>query len=167
MSRSYATNPSMDALPANRTWQPSRSHGTYQHKAITSRSRQLLMMGTWLPETCWATIRREIKNTKKRHLVGFSYPHWHYKCVCSLSYAAGKMSMRLFMFSYVSCPDIPCFPTLSHKQHEFKEKVIECKMCFEFLGNFFWNISHPKKNSARFYHKRTQDCMKCRFLVRI
>ena len=26
--------------------------------------RKLLMMGTWLPETCWATIRREIKNTK-------------------------------------------------------------------------------------------------------
>ena len=55
---------SMDALPTNRTWPPSCSHGTYQHKAITSRSRQLLMMGTWLPETCWATIRREIKNTK-------------------------------------------------------------------------------------------------------
>ena len=32
--------------------------------AITSRSSQLLMMGTWLPETCWASIRREIKNTK-------------------------------------------------------------------------------------------------------
>jgi len=54
----------MDALPANRTWQPSRSHGTYQHEAITSRSRQLLMMGTWLPETCWATVRREIKIQK-------------------------------------------------------------------------------------------------------
>ena len=54
----------MDALPTNRTSQPSCSHGTYQQKAITSRSRQLLMMGTWLPETCWATIRREIKNTK-------------------------------------------------------------------------------------------------------
>ena len=54
----------MDALPTNRTWPPSCSHGTYQHKAITSRSRQLLMMGTWLPETCWATIIREIKNTK-------------------------------------------------------------------------------------------------------
>ena len=54
----------MDALPANRSWQPPCSHGTYQHKAITSRSRQLRMMGTWLPETCWATIRREIKNTK-------------------------------------------------------------------------------------------------------
>jgi len=56
--------PSMDALPTNRTWPPSCSHDTYQHKAITSRSLQLLMMGTWLPETCWATIRREIKNTK-------------------------------------------------------------------------------------------------------
>jgi len=54
----------MDALPANRSWQPSCSHGTYQHETITSRSRQLLMMGTWLPETCWSTIRREIKNTK-------------------------------------------------------------------------------------------------------
>jgi len=53
-----------DALPANRSWQPSRSHGTYQHEAITSRSRQLLMMGTRLPETCWAIVRREIKNTK-------------------------------------------------------------------------------------------------------
>jgi hypothetical protein len=39
-------------------------YGTYQHEAITSRSRQLLMMGTWLPETRWATIRREIKNTQ-------------------------------------------------------------------------------------------------------
>ena len=28
------------------------SYSTYQHEAITSRSRQLLMMGTWLPETC-------------------------------------------------------------------------------------------------------------------
>ena len=39
-------------------------YSTYQHKAITSRSRQLLMMGMWLPETCWATSRREIKNSK-------------------------------------------------------------------------------------------------------
>ena len=59
-----ATNPSMDALTTKRTWPTSCSHATYQHKAITSRSRQLLMMGTWLPETCWATIKREIKNTK-------------------------------------------------------------------------------------------------------
>ena len=59
-----AGSASMDALPANRSWQPSCSHGTYQHETIATRSRQLLMMGTWLPETCWATSRREIKNTK-------------------------------------------------------------------------------------------------------
>jgi hypothetical protein len=64
----------MDALPANRSWQTSCSHGTYQHEAITSRSRQLLMMGTWLPETCSATSRRE-KRIQMWHLVGFSYPH--------------------------------------------------------------------------------------------
>ena len=58
-----AGNASMDALTANRSWQPSCSHGTYQHETITSRSLQLLMMGIWLPETCWATSRREIKNT--------------------------------------------------------------------------------------------------------
>jgi len=55
---------SMDALPTNRSWQPLCSHGTYQHEAVTSRSCQLLMMGTWLPETYGATIKREIKNTK-------------------------------------------------------------------------------------------------------
>jgi hypothetical protein len=62
--RLRATNLSMDALPTNRSLPPSCGHGTYQHKAITSRSRQLLTMGTWLPETCWVTSRREIKNTK-------------------------------------------------------------------------------------------------------
>jgi len=39
-------------------------YSTYQHEAITSRGRQLLMMGTRLPETCGATIKRETKNTK-------------------------------------------------------------------------------------------------------
>ena len=34
----------------------------YHHVAITLRSRQLLKMGTWLPETCWATCKREIKD---------------------------------------------------------------------------------------------------------
>jgi hypothetical protein len=63
-SRSTCCFASMDALPTNRSWPPTCSHGTYQHKAITSRSGHLLMMGTRLPETCWATIRRKIKTTK-------------------------------------------------------------------------------------------------------
>jgi len=28
------------------------------------------------------------------------------------------------------------FSTLSHKRHDFREKVIENKMCFDFLYNF-------------------------------
>jgi len=43
-----AGSASMDGFVSR---QLSRSHSTYQHEAITSRSRQLLMMGTWLPET--------------------------------------------------------------------------------------------------------------------
>jgi hypothetical protein len=54
-----------DTLPANRFWQPSCSHSTYQHEAITLRSRQLLKMGTWLPETCWASCKGEIKDNTK------------------------------------------------------------------------------------------------------
>jgi len=37
----------------------------YQHVAITLRSRQLLKMGTRLPETCWATCKGEIKDNTK------------------------------------------------------------------------------------------------------
>ena len=37
---------------------------TLNYDARSTTHRQLLMMGTWLPETCWVTIRREIKNTK-------------------------------------------------------------------------------------------------------
>ena len=43
----------------------------YQHVAITLRSRQLLKMGTYLPEKCWATCKREIKDNTKVTLVGF------------------------------------------------------------------------------------------------
>ena len=37
---------------------------TLNYDSRSTTHRQLLMMGTWLPETCSATIRREIKNTK-------------------------------------------------------------------------------------------------------
>ena len=40
-----------DSLPA--------ATAQYQHLVITLRSRQLLKMGTWLPETCWATFKGE------------------------------------------------------------------------------------------------------------
>ena len=107
----YATKPSMDALPANRTWQPPCSHGTYQHETITSRSRQLLMMGTWLPETCWATIRREIKNTRIVHyLKGISILY---------RFSLGRWNSEWWV--EISCQ--------SHRKfrHSFGQKKLECK----------------------------------------
>ena len=85
-----ATNPSMDALPAIWSWQPPRSHGTYQHEVITSRSRQFLMMGTWLPKTCSATNRREIKNTK----VTSSWFFWS-----TLNYVARSTTHQIVLYS--------------------------------------------------------------------
>ena len=44
--------------------------------------------------------------------------------------------------------------TLSHKWNDFRKRVIEHKMCILiFSRTFIRNISHSKKNSARYYHK--------------
>ena len=58
--------------------------------------------------------------------------------------------------SFVVCPAMQYFPTLSHKRHNFrKRKIIEYKMCFDFLNKIFPKISHYKNNSAVYYHKVT------------
>ena len=62
----------------------------YQHEAITLRSRHLLKMGTWLPETCWATCKGEIKDSTKGHLVGCLSTHscfFGYVLKCDLPFA--------------------------------------------------------------------------------
>ena len=61
------------------------------------------------------------------------------QCACAVS-------------SYVACPAVPQFSTLFHKRNDFNKKKFEHKMCFDFLYNFYLNISHSKNNSAR-YHK--------------
>jgi hypothetical protein len=50
------------------------------------------------------------------------------------------------------CPALPYLTKLSHKRHGFRKKVTEHKMCvLIFCTTFVWNISHSKKNSARYY----------------
>jgi len=70
-------------------------------------------------------------------------------CVCSLSYPAGKARAPYCHLWAAQLYNI--FATLSHELHYFRKKVIERKMCFLiFSTTFVWNISHFKKNWARY-----------------
>ena len=60
------------------------------------------------------------------------------------------MRMGHIILSSVAFQVLQYFSTLSHKRHDFrKKKVFEHKLCFYFLHNFVWNISHSKKNWER------------------
>ena len=46
------------------------------------------------------------------------------------------------------------FSTLSHKWHNFRRKrLLNTNCVLIFSATFVWNISHSKKNSARYYHR--------------
>jgi len=68
---------------------------------------------------------------------------------------------------------LPYFSTLSHKWHNFWNKVTENKICvFIFSTSFVWNISHSKKNSVTYYYKSTQVFIEithylCQILIKI
>ena len=52
--------------------------------------------------------------------------------------------MRRSISSSVVCLSLSYFSTLSHKRHEFREKVVDHKVRVNFLYNF--ETSHSKKN---------------------
>jgi len=55
--------------------------------------------------------------------------------------------MRYILLSSVDCPALLYFPKLSHKQQDFRKKVIEPKTrVLIFSTTFVWNILHYKKN---------------------
>ena len=82
-----------DSLPA--------ATAQYQHVAITLRSRQLLKMGTWLPETCRATCKGENKGLHK----------------VTSSWFLSTLTIRLFAAWWFL--SLPCF--LDHKSLKFSK----------------------------------------------
>ena len=61
--------------------------------------------------------------------------------------------MRRIILLSVACLALPHFPTLSHTGHEFREKkILKIKCLFWCVYKIAWNISHSKKNWARYYH---------------
>jgi len=84
-------------------------------------------------------IRRYLINYEAINMTYFECP---FSCPSS---PARKSRMRRIILLYVSCPAIPYFPTLSHKRHRFRKKILTIK-CFIFLCNYVRNISHSKKN---------------------
>ena len=80
------------------------------------------------------------------------------------------MQCACAILSSVACLALQYFSTLSHKKHDFREKIIEHKMyVLVFSTTFVWRISHSEKNSARSYHKCIlfQILMKLEFSRRI
>jgi hypothetical protein len=69
---------------------------------------------------------------------------------CSLAYPTCNAHAPYCLISVAAT----YFSTLSHKRHDFwKKKLLNMKCVLIFSTAFIWNISHSKKNSARYCHK--------------
>ena len=87
------------------------------------------MMGTWLPETCWATIRREIKNTK-------SVSSWFF--LSTLNYDARSTTHHIHYFNF--CIIFSAFKTLYNWHNVISSHVIDKKdkIILLFVGIFLF-----------------------------
>ena len=75
-------------------------------------------------------------------------------CFCSLNYPAPTAHAPYYIVICGLSGSTIFFSTLSHKRHDFMEKVTEHKMrVLIFCTTFVRNISHSKKNWARYCHK--------------
>ena len=86
------------------------------------------------------------------------------ECVYEALVIQHAKHMRRSITSPVASLDLPHFPPLSHKWHDFRGRGgvelldITCVDAV-FSTAFFLNISHSTDNSASYYNKRTQVFM--------
>jgi len=74
--------------------------------------------------------------------------------------------MRYAALSSVVCLAVQYFPTLSHKRHDFREKVTGHTMCvLTFFTTFIGNVSDSKKKWARYDKKLYWSSCKVPFIL--
>jgi hypothetical protein len=129
------------------------------------KNAQLLMQSSlfWLFKDaacgshCKASIGRVVEYLEKmlqqdrqctcNKIVARSRNHYCHGRVISIAYCgfvfvtliiqhAKRIRRVVRVFSSVACLSLPYSSMLSHKGHDFPKKVIQNKMCFDFLYNF-------------------------------
>ena len=104
-------------------------------------------------------------------------------CMCMWVDGRGRVVVRVWPYLFhMQCAAIlvfavslapPYFSTLSHKRNDFRKKVNGREMCILiFSTTFICNISHSKKNSARYCRKSENVFMystrySCQILIKL
>jgi len=71
-------------------------------------------------------------------------------CECVFVALVIQYAMRMRQLSSVACLALQYFSRLSHKRHDLKKEIYWTQnVCFDFVYNFVWNISHCKNKWAR------------------
>jgi hypothetical protein len=77
-------------------------------------------------------------------------------CVCVALVILHAKRMRRIVLSFVACPALPYFSTLSQSNGTiFGKKLLSTKCTLIFCTTCVSNISHYKKNACRYYHNCT------------